>query len=199
MGRGDGKWKVGRTGERVAIKSAPRNSRQRRRTATPLPSGSLCVIQGIDPRSFLNALFRPFSPFLPRVGGLLRATGPKKARRLARRAATSRAFLPACVRVTRPSLRACAGDVDPLLPIKSTVYRDNNPVAAIRAAVPRNFPPARAKSFHLRLLEKLPPLSRCRRKMCVYACACVYTYTYTCVCRAREEPLFNVQFYSVFR
>lgn len=48
-------------GERVAIyaiKSAPQNCGDGERNSVAV--GGLCVIQGIDPRSFLNALFRSF-------------------------------------------------------------------------------------------------------------------------------------------
>lgn len=100
-------------GERVAIyaiKSAPQNCGVGG-DGTPLPSGGLCVIQGIDPPFGLNALFRSFfcspSSLCPvgwrrkgdRKKASLKATGAKK---VLRAATMSRAFLRTRVRVTRP-------------------------------------------------------------------------------------------------
>lgn len=100
-----------------AIKSAPQNCSAGERNSAAIRG--FCVIQGIDPRSFLNALFRSFFPVPSDLGGgPLKARGNvKETRRLARRVTMSRAFLPARVRVT-PSL-SCVRDRDFLLPINT--------------------------------------------------------------------------------
>lgn len=59
-GRQKGRW-VAESGLSTPLSLHGKTPR-RRRTELRYHRGSLCVIQGIDPRWFLNALFRPFFP-----------------------------------------------------------------------------------------------------------------------------------------
>lgn len=90
-----------------AIKSAPQNCGAMERNLC-CHRGSLCVIQGKDPRSFLNALFRSFflsSPTasLARWRSFKSYRGEENATTRSLCVTMSRAFLPARVRVTTPS------------------------------------------------------------------------------------------------